>query len=105
VSLFVDDHIHFPLCDFLAFKTLVNSYLELKNHKPFSQVKDTFQSRASLSLAEINELMIANQNSSSQAIKSVIMALQTDDDWRGVRKIESQLGNNASANTHLFKKK
>jgi hypothetical protein len=27
VSLFVDVHIHFPLCDFLAFKTLVNSYL------------------------------------------------------------------------------
>jgi hypothetical protein len=38
VSLFVDVHIHFSLCDFLAFKTLANSYLELKDHKLFSQV-------------------------------------------------------------------
>jgi hypothetical protein len=36
VSLFVDVHIHFPLCDFLAFKTLVNSYLGLKDHKLLS---------------------------------------------------------------------
>jgi len=36
VSLFVDVHIHFPLCDFLAFKTLANSYLGLKDHKLFS---------------------------------------------------------------------
>jgi len=27
VSLFVDVHIHFHLCDFLAFKTLTTSYL------------------------------------------------------------------------------
>jgi hypothetical protein len=38
MSLFVDVHIHFSLCDFLAFKTLANSYLELKDHKLFSQV-------------------------------------------------------------------
>jgi hypothetical protein len=36
VSLFVDVHIHFPLCDFLAFKMLANSYLGLKDHKFFS---------------------------------------------------------------------
>jgi len=39
VNLFVDVHIHFPLCDFLAFKTLVNSYLEhshqFPNHFPY----------------------------------------------------------------------
>jgi hypothetical protein len=27
VSLLIDVHIHFPLCDFLAFKMLANSYL------------------------------------------------------------------------------
>jgi len=76
VSLFVDVHIHFSLYDFLAFKTLANNYLGLKDHKLFSQVEDIFQSRASLSLAEINNLMIANRNSSSRAIKSVITTLQ-----------------------------
>jgi hypothetical protein len=52
VSLFVDIHIHFPLCDFLAFKTLANSYLGLNDHNLFSQVKDIFQSRASLSFQD-----------------------------------------------------
>jgi chaperone BCS1 len=46
VSLFVDVHIYFPLCDFLAFKTLANSYLGLKDYKLLSQVEDIFQSRA-----------------------------------------------------------
>jgi hypothetical protein len=76
MSLFVDVHIHFSLYNFLAFKTLANNYLELKDHKLFSQVEDIFQSGASLSLAEINNLMIANRNLSSRAIKSVITALQ-----------------------------
>jgi hypothetical protein len=40
VSLFVDVHTHFLLCDFLPFKTLANSYLGLKDHKLFSQVDD-----------------------------------------------------------------
>jgi hypothetical protein len=42
MSLFVDVHIHFPHCDFLAFKTLANSYLGFKDHKFFSQVEDIF---------------------------------------------------------------
>jgi hypothetical protein len=37
MSLFVDAHINFSLCDFLAFKTLANNYLELKDHKFFSR--------------------------------------------------------------------
>jgi hypothetical protein len=86
VSLFVDVDIHFHLCDFLAYKTLANSYLGLKDHKLFSQMDDIFQSRASLSMAEISELMIVNRNSLSRAIKSVIMALQTEGDRRGVEK-------------------
>jgi hypothetical protein len=102
VSLFVDVHIHFHLCDFLAFKTLANSYLRLKDHKLFSQVKDIFQSAGSLSSAKIKELMIANQNSPSRAIKSVITALQTEGDRRGVGKIGSRLGNNATPSTHIF---
>jgi len=59
LSLFIDVHIHFSLCNFFAFKTLVNSYLELKDHNIFSQVDDIFQSGVSLCSVEISELMIA----------------------------------------------
>jgi len=59
VILFIDVHIHFPLYDFLAFKTLGNSYLELKDHKLFSLVEDIFQSRASST--EISELMCESE--------------------------------------------
>nr|KJB09610.1 hypothetical protein B456_001G152500 [Gossypium raimondii] len=79
----IDVHIHFPLCDFTAFKTLANSYLGLKDHKLFPQVEEIFQNGSSLSPAEIGELMIANRNSPSRALKSVIHALQTDGDGRG----------------------
>ncbi|GMI98471.1 hypothetical protein like AT2G46620 [Hibiscus trionum] len=79
----VDVHLHFPLCNFTAFKTLANSYLGLKDHKLFPQVEEIFQNGASLSPAEISELMIANRNSPSRALKTVINALQTDGDGRG----------------------
>jgi len=114
VSLFVDVHIYFFLCEFLAFKMLANSYLGLKDHELLSQVEDIFQSRGSMSPAEISKLMIVNRNSLNWAIKSVIMALQTDDDQRGVRKIGLRLennttpkhsGNNVTPNTHNFFKK
>jgi chaperone BCS1 len=75
VSLFVDVHIYFIVSDFLAFKTLANSYLEFKDHKLFSQVEDIFYNGESLSSAKISELMITNRNSSSWTIKSVITAL------------------------------
>ena len=75
----IDVHIHFPLCDFLGFKSLANSYLGLKDHKLFPQVEEIFQSGATLSSAEIGELMIANRISPSRAIKSVITALQQTD--------------------------
>ncbi|KAF4384509.1 hypothetical protein CsatB_010820 [Cannabis sativa] len=83
----VDVHIHFPLCDFTAFKNLANSYLGLKEHKLFPQVEEIFQNGSSLSAAEIGELMISNRNSPSRAIKTVITALQTDGDGRGNGKI------------------
>lgn len=83
----VDVHIHFPLCDFTAFKALANNYLGLKEHKLFPQVEGIFQNGASLSPAEIGELMIANRNSPSRAVKSVINALQTDGDRRGTPAI------------------
>jgi hypothetical protein len=67
-------------------------------------VNDIFKSGASLSSAEISELMIANRNSLSWAIKLVITALQMDGDRRGVGKIGSRLRNNATPNTHFFKK-
>ncbi|KAG2260775.1 hypothetical protein Bca52824_080069 [Brassica carinata] len=66
----VDVHIHFPLCDFAAFKALASSYLGLKEHKLFPQVEGIFRDGASLSPAEIGELMIANRNSPSRALKS-----------------------------------
>ncbi|XP_061372886.1 AAA-ATPase At2g46620-like [Gastrolobium bilobum] len=88
----VDVHIHFPLCDFSAFKTLASSYLGVKDHKLFPQVQEIFQNGASLSPAEIGELMIANRNSPSRAIKSVITALQTDGDGRGCGMIGRRTG-------------
>jgi hypothetical protein len=102
VSLFVDVHIHFPLCDFLALKMLANSYLKLKDNKHLSQVENIFHRGASLSSAEISDLIIANWNSPSRAIKLVIKTLQTDGNRRGVGKIRSRLGNNATPNTNLF---
>ncbi|XP_030502280.2 AAA-ATPase At2g46620 [Cannabis sativa] len=73
----IDVHIHFPLCDFSAFKGLANNYLGLKEHKLFPQVEEIFQTGASLSPAEIGELMISNRTSPSRALKSVISALQS----------------------------
>ncbi|CAL1398669.1 unnamed protein product [Linum trigynum] len=79
----VDVHIHFPMCDFSAFKTLASSHLGLKDHKLFAQVAEIFQTGASLSSAEIGELMIANRSSPSRALKLVMKALQTEGDRRG----------------------
>ncbi|KDP28443.1 hypothetical protein JCGZ_14214 [Jatropha curcas] len=87
----IDVHIHFPLCDFSSFKTLANSYLGVKDHKLFPQVEEIFQTGASLSPAEIGELMIANRNSPSRALKSVITALQTEGDRRGSVNIGRRL--------------
>ncbi|KAG6485536.1 AAA-ATPase At2g46620-like [Zingiber officinale] len=72
----LDVHIHFPLCDFIAFKTLANNYLGLKDHKLYPQVEEVFQSGARISPAEVGEIMIANRGSPSRALKSVISALQ-----------------------------
>ncbi|KAI9073208.1 hypothetical protein K1719_044817 [Acacia pycnantha] len=58
--------------------------------------EEMFQKGASLSSAEIGELMITNRNSPSRAIKSVINALQTDGNGRGRGgKIVRQLGGRA----------
>lgn len=73
----IDVHIHFPLCDFSAFKSLASSYLGVKEHKLFPQVEEILQTGASLSPAEIGELMISNRSSPTRALKSVISALQS----------------------------
>ncbi|VFQ99270.1 unnamed protein product [Cuscuta campestris] len=78
----VDVHVHFPLCDFNAFKSLANTHLGLKDHKLFSHVEDIFQTGASLSPAEIGEIMISNRASPNRALKSVISALQTNSEER-----------------------
>lgn len=78
----VDVHIIFPLCDFNSFKNLANNYLGVKDHKLFPQVEEMFQNGASLSQAEVGEIMIVNRSSPSRAIKSVISALQINVDGK-----------------------
>lgn len=78
----IDVHIHFPLCDFSSFKNLANSHLGIKEHKLFPQVEEIFQAGASLSPAEIGEIMISNRGSPTRALKTVITALQTNTDNR-----------------------
>lgn len=86
----IDVHIHFPLCDFSAFRSLANSYLGVKEHKLFPQVEEIFQTGASLSPAEIGEIMISNRTSPTRAFKSVISALQS------VNEARQRLSNSAS---------
>ncbi|KAK9075245.1 hypothetical protein SSX86_003566 [Deinandra increscens subsp. villosa] len=78
----IDVHVHFPLCDFPAFKTLANSHLGLKEHKLFPQVEEIFQTGASLSPAEIGEIMIFNRGSPTRALKNVISALKSNTDTK-----------------------
>ncbi|KAG6597061.1 AAA-ATPase, partial [Cucurbita argyrosperma subsp. argyrosperma] len=92
----IDVHIHFPLCDFSAFKNLAINYLGVKDHKLFPQVEEIFHNGATLSPAEIGELMITNRNSPSRAIKSVISALQTDGERRRVGHIGQLLSDSGS---------
>ncbi|KAL0379359.1 UNVERIFIED_CONTAM: AAA-ATPase [Sesamum angustifolium] len=72
----IDVHIYFPMCDFNSFKSLASNYLGVKEHKLFPQVEEIFQSGATMSQAEISELMLVNRSSPSRALKSVISALQ-----------------------------
>ncbi|XWS38027.1 hypothetical protein CRYUN_Cryun19dG0095500 [Craigia yunnanensis] len=78
----VDVHIQFPLCDFSAFKSLANSYLEI------------FRGRASLSPTEIGEIMISNISHLSRALKSVITALQTT--CSNTKRVSKRLSDNES---------
>ncbi|KAI3508097.1 hypothetical protein L1887_23098 [Cichorium endivia] len=78
----IDVHVQFPLCDFPAFKTLANSHLGIKEHKLFPQVEEIFQTGASLSQAEIGEIMIFNRGSPTRALKTVITALKSNSDTR-----------------------
>lgn len=73
----IDVCIHFPMCDFNSFKDLACNYLGVKEHKLFPQVEEIFQNGVTMSPAEIGELMLANRNSPSRALKSVITALKS----------------------------
>ncbi|XP_009599055.1 AAA-ATPase At2g46620-like [Nicotiana tomentosiformis] len=73
----IDFHMHFPLCDFNAFKSLATSHLGLKDHKLFPQLEEVFQNGSVLSHAEISEIMISNRSSPSRALKLVISAHQS----------------------------
>lgn len=97
----IDVHVYFPLCDFSAFKTLASSHLGLKEHKLFPQVEEVFQTGASLSPAEIGEIMISNRTSPSRAIKTVITALQTNNvDRRGSGNIGQRLTQSLSGRSY-----
>lgn len=73
----IDVHIHFPLCNFTSFKSLASNYLGVKEHKLFPQLEEIFESGATMSPAEISELMLVNRSSPSRALRSVITALQS----------------------------
>lgn len=90
----IDVHVQFPLCDFSGFKNMASSYLGVKDHKLFPQLEEIFQSGASLSHAEIGEIMISNRNSPSRALKSIIIALQSN--IGGQRLSESGSGRSRS---------
>uniref|UniRef100_A0A0V0H448 Putative avr9/Cf-9 rapidly elicited protein-like n=1 Tax=Solanum chacoense TaxID=4108 RepID=A0A0V0H448_SOLCH len=92
----IDHHIHFPLCDFNAFKSLANSHLGLKDHKLFPQVEESFQTGSVLSPAEISEIMISNRSSPSRALKLVISTHQSNSKLVPSDKIE-MIHNNIEA--------
>ncbi|KAK4366016.1 hypothetical protein RND71_013896 [Anisodus tanguticus] len=83
----IDHHIHFPLCDFNAFKSLASSHLGLKDHELFPQVEENFQTGSVLSPAEISEIMISNRNSPSRALKLVISTHQSNSKARSSNNI------------------
>lgn len=91
----IDMHIHFPMCDFNSFKNLANNYLGVKEHKLFPQVEEIFQSGATMSPAEISELMLVNRSSPSRALKSVISALQSNS--RNSGKVAARLSDSVAS--------
>lgn len=73
----VDVHVHFPLCDYPAFRALAGSYLGLKEHKLFGHVEEVLRRNGpKLSPAEMGEIMMVNRASPSRALKTVISALE-----------------------------
>ncbi|KAG8363234.1 hypothetical protein BUALT_Bualt19G0000900 [Buddleja alternifolia] len=91
----VDMHIYFPMCDFNSFKNLANNYLGVKDHKLFPQVEEIFQSGATMSPAEISELMLVNRSSPSRALKSLISALQSNS--RNGGKVAARLSDSVAS--------
>ncbi|XP_059304494.1 AAA-ATPase At2g46620-like [Lycium ferocissimum] len=95
----IDVHIHFPLCDFNAFKSLANSHLGLKDHKLFPHVEEIFQTGSGLSPAEVSEIMISNRSSPTRALKMVISALQTNTESRAATRNARRLSESGSVRT------
>ncbi|RWR87648.1 AAA-ATPase-like protein [Cinnamomum micranthum f. kanehirae] len=94
----LDVHIYFPLCDFSAFKSLAGSYLGVKDHRLFPHVEEVFRGGATLSPAEIGEILIANRSSPSRALKSVISALQSNGGGSVSVRIERMISESGSGN-------
>lgn len=91
----IDVHIYFPLCDFNSFKCLAHSYLGVREHKLFPHVEEIIQSGGMISPAEVSELMVANRNSPSRALKTVITALQAN--LGGGGRVERRLCDSAAS--------
>ncbi|KAI4340940.1 hypothetical protein MLD38_025728 [Melastoma candidum] len=72
----IDVQIHFPLCDSATVKALAGAYLGIKEHKLFPNVEEALRAGPSLSPAHVGELLQANRNSPSRALKAVIGAVR-----------------------------
>ncbi|KAL3815154.1 hypothetical protein ACJIZ3_016422 [Penstemon smallii] len=97
----IDVHIFFPMCDFISFKSLASNYLGVKEHKLFPQVEEIFQSGATMSPAEISELMLVNRSSPSRALKSVISALQSNGRNSSSTKVVPRLSDSVASSPAL----
>ncbi|KAG6504077.1 AAA-ATPase At2g46620-like [Zingiber officinale] len=100
-ELTVDVRVHFPLCDFPAFKALASGYLGLEDHKMYPKVEEMFKGGATMSPAEVSEVMMENRGSPNRALKSLIGALQQQRPLPPLKSIDSDSnvnrGNSAGA--------
>nr|XP_043621323.1 AAA-ATPase At2g46620 [Erigeron canadensis] len=103
----IDVHLYFPLINFNSFKTLASNCLGVKDHKLFPQVEEILLTGATMSPAEMSEIMISNRGSPGRALRSVITALQITGK-NGMRVVQNDgvLGNEdtqtSNGNNNMF---
>jgi len=104
VSLFVDIHIYFSLCDFLAFKTLKKKkkLFGAQALQAFLSCGVYFPEHGELEPGRDQQADDCESELTEPGYKIGHHELQMDGDRRCVGNIRSRLGNNATLNTHLF---